>query len=109
VIAYTAVTAMGSPSPRREHLRRRWHAAGARPGESATANGSSGAFLYSTTREFLDQFGLKDTADLPKVEDMADALGFRPCWRPAEQMPLAEQAETPEDQEVLEGGDGSQR
>src|SRR6187455_3141103 len=35
-------------------------------------------FLYSTTREFLDRFGLKDLADLPKVEDMADALGFEP-------------------------------
>jgi segregation and condensation protein B len=35
-------------------------------------------FLYSTTREFLDRFGLKDLDDLPKVEDMADALGFEP-------------------------------
>ena len=33
-------------------------------------------FLYATTREFLDQFGLKDLSDLPKVEDMADALGM---------------------------------
>ncbi len=33
-------------------------------------------FLYSTTREFLDRFGLKDLADLPKVEDMAEALGM---------------------------------
>ena len=31
-------------------------------------------FLYATTREFLDRFGLKDLTDLPKVEDMADAL-----------------------------------
>ncbi|MBI2833064.1 MAG: SMC-Scp complex subunit ScpB [Acidobacteria bacterium] len=33
-------------------------------------------FLYATTREFLVRFGLKDLGDLPKVEDMADALGF---------------------------------
>src|SRR3954467_9866657 len=33
-------------------------------------------FLYSTTREFLDRFGLRDLSDLPKVEDMASALGF---------------------------------
>jgi segregation and condensation protein B len=33
-------------------------------------------FMYATTREFLDRFGLKDLSDLPKVEDMAEALGF---------------------------------
>ena len=33
-------------------------------------------FLYSTTREFLDRFGLKDLTELPKVEDMAEALGM---------------------------------
>ena len=33
-------------------------------------------FMYSTTREFLERFGLKDLTDLPKVEEMADALGF---------------------------------
>lgn len=33
-------------------------------------------FLYATTREFLDRFGLKDLSDLPKVEDMAEALGL---------------------------------
>ena len=33
-------------------------------------------FLYATTREFLDRFGLKNLADLPKVEDMAEALGL---------------------------------
>jgi segregation and condensation protein B len=33
-------------------------------------------FMYATTRQFLDRFGLKDLGDLPKVEDMADALGF---------------------------------
>lgn len=33
-------------------------------------------FLYATTREFLIRFGLKDLADLPKIEEMAEALGF---------------------------------
>src|SRR5262245_44123220 len=35
-------------------------------------------FLYSTTKEFLIRFGLKDLHDLPKIEDMAEALGFDP-------------------------------
>jgi segregation and condensation protein B len=33
-------------------------------------------FMYATTREFLERFGLSDLTDLPKVEEMADALGF---------------------------------
>jgi segregation and condensation protein B len=33
-------------------------------------------FLYGTTKEFLIRFGLKDLNDLPRVEDMAAALGF---------------------------------
>jgi len=33
-------------------------------------------FLYATTREFLIRFGLKDLTDLPKIEEMAEALGF---------------------------------
>ena len=33
-------------------------------------------FLYATTREFLERFGLNDLSDLPKVEDMAEALGM---------------------------------
>ncbi len=33
-------------------------------------------FLYATTKEFLIRFGLNDLADLPKVEDMAEALGL---------------------------------
>jgi segregation and condensation protein B len=33
-------------------------------------------FLYGTTNEFLIRFGLKDLSDLPRVEDMAAALGF---------------------------------
>jgi segregation and condensation protein B len=33
-------------------------------------------FLYGTTKEFLIRFGLRDLDDLPRVEDMAAALGF---------------------------------
>jgi segregation and condensation protein B len=35
-------------------------------------------FLYATTKEFLIRFGLNDLGELPKVEDMAEALGFEP-------------------------------
>jgi len=35
-------------------------------------------FMYATTREFLEKFGLNDISDLPKVEDLAEALGFEP-------------------------------
>ena len=33
-------------------------------------------FIYATTREFLNRFGLSDLSDLPKVEEMAEALGL---------------------------------
>ena len=33
-------------------------------------------FLYATTREFLNRFGLRDLTELPKVEEMAEALGI---------------------------------
>ena len=33
-------------------------------------------FMYATTREFLIRFGLRDLSDLPKIEEMAEALGF---------------------------------
>ena len=33
-------------------------------------------FMYSTTREFLERFGLSDLSDLPKVEELSEALGF---------------------------------
>jgi segregation and condensation protein B len=33
-------------------------------------------FLYATTREFLIRFGLNDITDLPRIEDMAQALGL---------------------------------
>jgi segregation and condensation protein B len=48
-------------------------------------------FLYGTTREFLQRFGLNDLSDLPKVEDMSDLLGFdlpSNIGEPAPQSPL---------------------
>ena len=44
-------------------------------------------FLYATTKEFLIRFGLKDLNDLPKIEDMAEALGFEPPAGLVEQSP----------------------
>ena len=32
--------------------------------------------MYGTTREFLERFGLNDISDLPKVDELSDALGF---------------------------------
>ena len=57
-------------------------------------------FLYATTKEFLIRFGLPDLGDLPKIEDMAEALGFDPPARltevmPAEEMLPLEDDETP--------------
>jgi segregation and condensation protein B len=47
-------------------------------------------FLYATTREFLIRFGLNDLSDLPKVEDMAEALGFEPPALLVERTPSEE-------------------
>ena len=47
-------------------------------------------FLYATTKEFLIRFGLNDLGDLPKIEDMAEALGFDPPARLIEQAPPEE-------------------
>jgi segregation and condensation protein B len=47
-------------------------------------------FLYATTKEFLIRFGLNDLSDLPKVEDMAEALGFEPPALLVEQAPPEE-------------------
>lgn len=47
-------------------------------------------FLYATTKEFLIRFGLKDLNDLPKIEDMAEALGFDPPAGLVEQTPREE-------------------
>jgi len=46
-------------------------------------------FMYATTKEFLIRFGLNELADLPKVEDMAEALGL--------EAPLLVEQLTPED------------
>lgn len=47
-------------------------------------------FMYATTKEFLIRFGLKDLGDLPKIEDMAEALGFEPPAGLVEQTPREE-------------------
>lgn len=63
-------------------------------------------FLYATTQEFLIRFGLNDLTDLPKVDDMAEALGFDPPAglteiAPREDMlPLEEEADEGETYEV---------
>jgi segregation and condensation protein B len=44
-------------------------------------------FLYATTKEFLIRFGLNELRDLPKIEDMAEALGFDPPAGLTEQTP----------------------
>jgi segregation and condensation protein B len=57
-------------------------------------------FLYATTKEFLIRFGLKDLSDLPKIEDMAEALGFDPPARLMEQTPPDEMLPLQEDEEA---------
>ena len=67
-------------------------------------------FMYATTKEFLIRFGLNDLNDLPKVEDMAEALGIEApllVERPLEeeQLPLEEpEVEIETDDEPLPGG-----
>ena len=56
-------------------------------------------FMYATTKEFLIRFGLNDVNDLPKVEDMAEALGLEApilVEQPTqdEDLPLAEPDES---------------
>jgi segregation and condensation protein B len=58
-------------------------------------------FLYATTKEFLIRFGLNDLSDLPKVEDMAEALGIEGVAPPI----LVEQS-VPDDQLPLDETDG---
>ena len=57
-------------------------------------------FMYGTTRDFLDKFGLNDLSDLPKVEDLADVLGFDPPalaeLTPTEQPQAFDFGESPE-------------
>jgi segregation and condensation protein B len=47
-------------------------------------------FLYATTKEFLIRFGLKDLSDLPRIEDLAEALGFDPPAGLVERTPQEE-------------------
>ena len=56
-------------------------------------------FLYATTKEFLIRFGLKDLGDLPRIEDMAEALGFDPPAGLIEQTPKEEILPLEEDEE----------
>jgi segregation and condensation protein B len=67
-------------------------------------------FMYATTKEFLIRFGLNDLTDLPKVEDMAEALGLEAPilteHTPAEEMlPLDEPDEDAEDEDDGEPGE----
>ncbi|MEW6322077.1 MAG: SMC-Scp complex subunit ScpB [Acidobacteriota bacterium] len=67
-------------------------------------------FLYGTTKEFLIRFGLKDLGDLPKVEDMAQALGFEApailTERPVtEDMLPLEEGDTPPASDRVEDGE----
>jgi segregation and condensation protein B len=75
-------------------------------------------FMYATTKEFLIRFGLNDLNDLPKVEDMAEALGIEApllVERPTsdDQLPIAEPEEAETDDPVSDldepssGGSGS--
>jgi segregation and condensation protein B len=65
-------------------------------------------FLYATTREFLIRFGLNELSDLPKMEDMAEALGFdMPILveqTPSEEALPLEEPEEPEESEEDEPG-----
>src|SRR5262245_3069873 len=65
-------------------------------------------FLYATTREFLIRFGLNDLNDLPKIEDMAEALGLdAPVL--VEQTPTEDQLPLEEPDAPLEIDDGPGR
>jgi segregation and condensation protein B len=57
-------------------------------------------FMYGTTKEFLIRFGLKDLGDLPRIEDMADALGFDPPAGLIEQTPREEMLPLEETEEI---------
>ena len=56
-------------------------------------------FLYATTKKFLIRFVLKDLGDLPRIEDMAEALGFDPPAGLVEQTPREEILPLEEDEE----------
>jgi segregation and condensation protein B len=64
-------------------------------------------FMYATTKDFLIRFGLNDLSDLPKIEDMAAALGLdQPLLieqSPSEELLPLEEPEA--DAPVDDGGD----
>jgi segregation and condensation protein B len=64
-------------------------------------------FLYGTTKEFLIRFGLKDVSDLPRIEDMAAALGFDAPGILTER-PVSEEMLPLEEHEEEEGGAGTE-
>jgi segregation and condensation protein B len=66
-------------------------------------------FLYATTKEFLIRFGLNDLTDLPRVEDMAEALGFEPPAMLVEQTPSEDMLplEEPDGDDPQNGSAGS--
>ena len=68
--------------------------------------------FYATTREFLIRFGLNDLSDLPRVEDMAEALGIESPLlveqTPGDEaLPLDEPDEADEDEPQEEEPSGS--
>jgi segregation and condensation protein B len=62
-------------------------------------------FMYATTREFLERFGLNDLSDLPKVEEMSDVLGFDLPTSLTE--PTAKTSALPFDAEAPTNGNGA--
>jgi segregation and condensation protein B len=62
-------------------------------------------FMYATTKEFLIRFGLNDLTDLPKVEDMAEALGIENPLL-IERLPSEEQLPLEEPDEERPAADG---
>jgi segregation and condensation protein B len=63
-------------------------------------------FLYGTTKEFLIRFGLNEIRDLPRVEDMAEALGFDPPAGLVEEAPSEEVLPLDEDDDQGDVDDG---
>jgi segregation and condensation protein B len=61
-------------------------------------------FMYATTKEFLIRFGLNDLADLPKVEDMAEALGLDTPL--LVEQPASDEMLPAEEPDVTSGGTG---
>jgi segregation and condensation protein B len=66
-------------------------------------------FLYGSTKEFLIRFGLRDLNDLPKVEDMAAALGFDAPAILRERSVSEEMLPLEEPHEGVEGGEGGEQ